>query len=275
MLKTLIFALASITFLNSLIAQNASSFSNKVFLDTIKPANGKSPDFMNRISVGVDVGYDQNYLLTNISNLSFTTIKPLNGYSIGIPFLYKLNSWMSLSTNPSITQKNYKIERTGFYQGIHENFTNSYIQLPIYGHFIFGDKKMKGFLNLGGYGAYWAWAKIAGTESNILNPSSAVYSNSNPLSLLAENEPFNYSQRYQFNKIRDNRLEFGWLLGIGLSYEFTKRYVIFMEGRFTQSITDQQKKYIINQVPRYNQTYNLSIGCLINLGSFKKQHNLN
>jgi hypothetical protein len=88
-----------------------------------------------------------------------------------------------------------------------------------------------------------------------------VYHNSNPKTLFEENKPYNYNQPYEFNSTRDNRFEFGWLLGIGVSYD-AKMYKLFIEGRLTQSMTDQQKKYMINQVPRYNQTYILSVGWL-------------
>jgi len=40
---------------------------------------------------------------------------------------------------------------------------------------------------------------------------------------------------------------------------------VFVEGREIQSLTDQQKNYMINQIPRYNQTFGLTLGCLISL----------
>jgi len=55
--------------------------------------------------------------------------------------------------------------------------------------------------------------------------------------------------------------------GKGMSYDISDKFQVFVEGRYTYSLTDQQKKYMINQVARYNDTYGVSIGFLLNLKS--------
>jgi hypothetical protein len=55
------------------------------------------------------------------------------------------------------------------------------------------------------------------------------------------------------------------VLGIGVSYQLSTRYNLFIEGREIQALTDQQKNYMINQIPRYNQTFALTFGWLIRL----------
>jgi hypothetical protein len=58
------------------------------------------------------------------------------------------------------------------------------------------------------------------------------------------------------------------LAGLGVNYLWRNRYLFFVEGRYTRSLTDQQKAYEINQTPRYNDTYGLSAGCLLRMDQF-------
>jgi len=222
--------------------------------------------------LGIEAGGNKNYLITNNSAQSFTTYNSASGISIGIPVLYQFNEWFALQASPSYTQKNYQINRTGFFQGIYQKNTNGYIQLPIMGNFSFGGEQLRGYANLGVYGAYWLSGNVKGTEPNILNPNDTAYSSSNPSSALNENYGYTYNEKYTFSSIKDNRLELGWVAGMGISYEVNSSYRFFIEGKYTGSFTDQQKKYQTNQVPRYNDTFGISIGCLFSLdnlfGSF-------
>jgi hypothetical protein len=254
-MKRNVFTLISILICSYLSAQNDLSLPGQIETDTTKSDSGR----IKRWLIGLEIGYTKNYLITNISSLPFTVLKPQDGYLVGLRVEYNLNKWLSICSNPNWSQKNYEIERTDFFAGVYEKFTNSYIQLPVFGHFSFGESRVKGFLNMGGYAAYWKSAWVKGSEGNILNPVDTVYFNSNPKTFFEENKPYNYNQQYEFNSTRDNRFELGWLLGIGVSYD-AKKFKLFIEGRLTQSMSDQQKKYMINQVPRYNQTYSLSMG---------------
>ena len=75
----------------------------------------------------------------------------------------------------------------------------------------------------------------------------------------------NYNEKYSFSTVKDNRLEFGWVAGIGASYETENGYRFFIEGRYQYSFTDQQKNYMINQVPRYNDTYGIHLGVMMDM----------
>src|ERR1700712_2571845 len=121
-----------------------------------------------QLSIGFEAGGKKNYLITNNSSQSFTLYKSQSGGSFGIPVSYKVNDWFSLQADPSFIQKNYKIERTDFFEGKYQTNTNTYLQLPVFAHFSFGGQNVKGFINLGGYAAYWAASKIKGSEPNIL-----------------------------------------------------------------------------------------------------------
>ncbi len=216
-------------------------------------------------SVGVEAGSATNYVITNTSSLPFTVTQRSTGYSIGIPVNYRITDWFSVSADPNVMKKNYKVVRTDFFQGVYETHDNTYVQFPLTAHFAFGPGRLKGFLNLGGYIGYWAGGKISGSEPNILNPVDDAFFTSNPSSVFGENKSYSFSEKYAFNATRDNRFEAGWVLGIGVSYQLSTRYNLFIEGREIQALTDQQKNYMINQIPRYNQTFALTFGCLIRL----------
>lgn len=221
----------------------------------LNPAIG----FAQRFSIGVESGYSHNSLITNISGLTNTVYQSVGGYTLAIPMAYSLRSWVSLYSNFNLTQKNYQYTRTGSYSGPYEQYRNAYLQLPLAGRFSWGGK-LKAFLDVGVYGGYWLTGRVRGAELNVLDfslTSSNVYATN----------VYNFNEKYQFSSTRDNRFEFGWLVGLGAAYEFRPGVQGFVEGRNTQALSDQQKDYMTHQVPRYNQTYTVTAGCLISLRS--------
>lgn len=214
-----------------------------------------------QLSVGVSGGYTKNYLYTNAGYRYFTKYDPGTGFSVGVPIRYSVNSWLAFQADPQLIQKNYQQTRTGVFNGIYQATTNQYLQLPIMGHFSFGGQKLRGFLNLGGYVGYWATSASKGVLPFLNGPVET----STEVTTVLENKGAQYfSGSSVFDTRRDRRLEVGLLTGIGLGYQ-AARYNLFVEGRSYQALSDQQKDYMLNQIPRYNQTYVLQIGCLYQL----------
>jgi len=219
-------------------------------------------------SLGLETGYTLNYLITNISSLTDTEYQPIGGFSVAIPVAYALTDWWSLYSDPNLTKKNYEYERTGSFQGVNETYTNTYLQLPFMARFQYGGKKLKGFVNPGFYGGYWLSGRVKGTMPNPLNPVTT--GSTSGTSIFDGLNPYSFNEKYAFNSTKDNRWEFGWILGAGASYQLNSTFQLFVEGRITQSLTDQQKQYMTNQVQRYNQTIGISAGCLVNLKALSK-----
>ncbi len=217
-----------------------------------------------QLSAGIEGGYNKNYLVTNNANRAFTNYQPLSGFTIGIPLQYKIADWFAIETEPTFIQKNYSQQRSAFFVGVYQENYNNYLQLPLMGHFMFGGKRLKGFLNAGLYGAYWMSGTVKGVMPNILDitnnqkPGNSIYNYQNP---------YSFNEAYTFNSRKDNRMEAGWAGGLGISYLLNRRYEVFTEARLLYGFTDQQKKYMINQVPRYNTTYSLNAGVMFH---FKK-----
>lgn len=234
--------------------------------------------------IGAEVGGNQNYLVTNVSSLNSTEIVPKNGLVLSAVLHYKVNDWFSLEATPGFIQKNYQIQRTGYYKGVYQRTRNNYLQLPVSAKFYFGTKKWKGFVDLGGYAAYWASSHIKGAMPNILNqpaynPAYNQYVDppNGPVvfsqTVFDDYTPYYYSQKYQFNKTKDRRLEFGVSTGLGINYVVSPKTNFFAEFKYFNSLTDQQKNYQYGQDARYNETGTILIGFLYNLNiKIKKQH---
>ena len=218
-----------------------------------------------QLYIGLEAGGNQNYLMTNVSSLISTEYVPINGFNAGIPIQYKVNDWFTVEAAPGFIQKNNQMQRTGYYTGIYELTKNNYLQLPVSAQFSFGGQKLRGYLSLGGYAAYWKSSHIKGAMPNILNDpafgtqytTTTVYQN-----VFDAYTPYYYNEKYQFNNTTDNRLELGVTAGVGISYEACSKCKVFAEFKYYDGLTNQQKNYEEEQVPRYNETGTISIGFL-------------
>lgn len=221
-------------------------------------------DAKSQLLLGIGVGISNNYLNTNISNRKSSVIKSDVGYSINLPLHYQVVKWLTIETGPNFIQKNYTLARTDSLLGAYTRFKNTYIQLPLLMHVVYGNR-LKIFIKAGGYIAYWISGHLKGETPNIFSVISTGYGSQVETFALST-----FTEKYIFNSQRDNRIELGWIIGAGLQYKLTNKYSLFTEWSFNQSLTDQQKQYMYNQMPQYNQTSNFLIGGLYVLN--RKHH---
>ncbi|HLZ86954.1 MAG TPA: outer membrane beta-barrel protein [Puia sp.] len=211
---------------------------------------------------GVEAGGTRDYLITTTGGEAFTSYHGATGFLVDIPVQYRVNDWLAFESGAGFEQKNYMMSRTGFFQGVGQKNSNGYLQLPLLGDCSFGGKKIRGFVKAGVYGAYWLTGRIKGNSPNILNTTDTT--TLNPSGVLNVDNGYTYNQRYAFSS-KDNRIELGWLAGAGIRYQVNGLLCLYLEGRYAGAFTDQQKKYQLNQTPRYNSTYGIGIGSLFNL----------
>jgi Outer membrane protein beta-barrel domain len=228
-----------------------------LFLMTLKPICLNA-----QLLMGLETGISYNHLKTNISNETSTLNKSKIGYSFGARVEYKLAKKISLIVDPNWVQKNYSEQRIDSFAGIYQNHINDYAQVPIAVSFYFGGRKFQGFFLGGVYGGYWVHGKLKGRIPNLLNSSDSASSNGQSTDYLQLTA---YNVNYSFDSRRDNRFEFGYLAGAGVKFLQTEHCTFFTELIYNRSLTDQQKKYMIIQDARYNQTYQFSLGVLIKL----------
>ena len=209
-----------------------------------------------------------NYLSTSNASEPFTNYEGMRGWNVGVPVGYRFFDWLSVQAAPTYIGKNYNIVRTGFFTGVYQKNYNNYYSLPLTVRLSFGGESLRGFVDAGGYAAYWASGRQAGTEANILNEVDTSYQTVNPTSILGENYPYSYDNKYAFNNMKDNRMEFGLIGGLGISYELNETYQFYIEGRYLRAMTDQEKNYEIHQAPRYNDNFGVMIGCTFSVNRF-------
>lgn len=225
-----------------------------LFLITLLPFTARS-----QWLTGIETGMSFNYLYTNISNREFTVIRPGVGFALGIPLQIVFRSWLLAGMEPEVIQKNYLIARTGSLNGVYARHKNTYLQLPLTMSAVYG-KRLKVFVSGGFYAGYWLSGSLKGMIPDIFSSNVNIDGGSQ------QSESFRlvaYHQKYFFDHERDNRIEFGSVVGIGMRYVLNSEYDLFIKCSYYQSLTDQQKKYMVNQIPQYNRTVVFSAGCMI------------
>ncbi|MDB5089455.1 MAG: hypothetical protein JWR09_3449 [Mucilaginibacter sp.] len=203
--------------------------------------------------LGFDAGVSNNVLNTNITNRASTVINSKSGYLVELLYEHRMSRLFYIKISPNIIQKNYTIKRTDSLSGVFTQYNNTYLQLPFKLGVNYG-QQLQIFSEFGCYLGYWLSGNVNGDVPDIFS----VTNNNNQQTFSLSS----FNQGYSFNIIRDNRFEFGWVANAGLKYKVSTRYTIFINGCYYQSLSDQQKKYMINQVPQYNQTFTFSSGCM-------------
>ncbi len=161
----------------------------------------------------------------------------------------------SLDLGLSFVQKAYAINHTDTTLAVlNQRTRNDYLQMPAGAGFYGIHKKLTFFLSGGVYFGYWVHGNVQGAVPNLLNTAAPFP------------QPSSYNQKYSFDSHRDQRWEFGWQTGGGLSYHAEDGAEPFIGVRFYQSLTDQQKNYMVDQVPRYNRTLAFSFGLIKTIG---------
>jgi hypothetical protein len=218
---------------------------------------------LKKLSVGLEGGWTYNILYTSAGYRAFTEYEPENGFSLGIPVQYDFFDWLAVRSGFSYIQKNYAYGRTSGFGGMKELrsvWTNGFIEFPVTARFSFGGSRLRGFLNLGGFLGFWAHSSIKGTSPGwSSNPFDADYV-----------DYVSYDEQVEWDDRRDNRFDAGLLAGAGVQYRLGA-FSFYVEGRFNYGLTDLQKDYMLNMVPRINDTLCVQAGVMVYPGVFKKK----
>lgn len=193
--------------------------------------------------VGVNGGADNNHFIIDKHYQTDYVYDDRWGVTLGYAMgQYDINDWLGIRAELDWTQKNYRHHRQ-VNQLMDYKYVNNYLQLPVMASFSFGGQKLRGFCNAGIYGGYWLTSGREGFESNTF--TERVYE---------------FSEDISFNSERDQRLDFGFLGGLGLEYRFAKHWAAQVELRYYYSCVSQQKDYMHVKDPRYNSTLVLQAG---------------
>lgn len=227
-----------------------------------------SPIFVRgQLNTGIGTGISQNSLNNNQHSNPLTAYDMVDGRIIEIVLQYSLQKHITLGLEPSVIGKHYKIVRSDYYQGVYQATYNTYIQLPILLTFHISNPRIMGGISAGGYTAYWANSRRKGIIPNLSNLS---LQDSNYKNVFQNMEPFSYNETYNFNAKLDNRWEFGCVAGLDFQYTLFSQLAYFISARYYYALTNQNKKYSINQEHRYNETLAVSTGLLFKVNIHEK-----
>ena len=175
------------------------------------------------------------------------------GWTAGIFGQYDLNGFLALRTEVNWTVKSYRQYRTGLLDKINYRTDNGYLQVPLMVSFSFGGEKVKGFLNLGGYGGYWVTGYNSGSYATLV-------ANIDEKSKTLGPRFVNGVWGTEFLTERDNRLDLGLAGGVGASWRFHRLFSVSAEARCYYSMRSFQKDYMKIKDPRYNTTFAFQAG---------------
>jgi len=197
-------------------------------------------------------------------NTTTTNTKPFNSREQSLPgtyanlfATYDINNWLTFQSDLEYIQKNTKLERGGFYEGIYTSTYYDFIQLPITSRFRLATGKFQAFINVGGFLGYCLGGKTKGITANMIHSLESPNSNSKIIDLFNA-EGFN--TRFKMNKIDHNRFEAGYVIGAGLQHQVTSNNWIFCQIRYYYDITNQYKEAGVFPLRSYNQTVQISLG---------------
>ena len=164
------------------------------------------------------------------------------GGTAGISGQYDVTDWLGVRADLNWTQKNYRKHRMVL-DKINHKYQNDYLQLPVMASFSFGGKKLRGFCNLGMYGAYWLDSYRRGSDYNFFTNQTVLF-----------------SEKVKLNSERDRRWDFGFVGGIGAEYRITPHWAAQAEVRYYYSVTSTTKQYMHVKDYRYNNTTAIQLG---------------
>ena len=186
--------------------------------------------------VGVTGGAGYNVFSMDKQYLDDYQIEGRWGATWGISGQYDINSWLAVRADLNWTQKNYRKHRV-ILSEMDFKYQNDYLQLPVMASFSVGGQKLRGFCNLGVYGGYWLNSRREGSDYNNFGEYT-----------------INFSEKVEFNSDRDQRLDFGFLGGLGLEYRITPHWAAQAEVRYYYGTVSTQKQYMRLKDYRYNST---------------------
>ena len=215
--------------------------------------------------VGLTAGYSRNTLSMDTGYAYDLRYEARDGFTVGIPVQYDFCDWFGLRADLTFVQKGHKMLRTDELNAIYTDTRNNYLQLPVMANFSFGGKRVRGFLNAGGYIGSWLSSHRNGVTRRFFTEEAGDENG-----LIVPENRYEFDEKAPFDSRRDNRFEAGLVGGVGVSYRVMPRIELQAEGRCYYALTDMQKDYMKFRVPRYNTTFVLQVGCSVLLGKTNK-----
>jgi uncharacterized membrane protein YeaQ/YmgE (transglycosylase-associated protein family) len=217
-----------------------------------------SDGVFHQVYLGISGGYAANYLYTSTGYRALTHYETGHSFTVGLTARWAFFDWLSVQIEPSFIQKNYSQVRTGVFSEIYYTVTNSFVDVPLLVNLSWRVyKSLSVFASAGAYLGVWVHSHIEGVAmeftDNTWDKKTMYY--------------YSYDEDLPFDKRRDNQFDAGLLAGIGVKYD-ARSFCVYVECRFNYGLTDLQKDYMKNMVPRINDTLTIQAGIQFNASIF-------
>lgn len=209
-----------------------------------------------QLYAGIQSGYTRNRPDMDLSQLSYTRDASAGGYYFGFSLRDALAKHFYCQSVLSIIQKNYSLVRTGPYNGVYEDFSNTYIHIPLMAGWVISHNRVGFSLHAGTYVDIWLSGRIKGNVPDIFSPVLANNNSQSPESLALAH----FDEARTFNPKTDRRLEWGILCSPEINYSFREMNAVSLGITWLRALTDQQKTYMIDQQVRRNRSLLVAIG---------------
>ena len=214
--------------------------------------------------VGFQAGYTHNSLTTESGYFYDRRYVALGGFTAGVPVQYVFNDWLAVQAEVSYVQKNYGMRRSGFYDALREDRTNHYLSVPLFARFSFVGQNCA---------VFWMrdFMPAAGWPAGVRGQRSRFLRRTRRKTIC----PALATRQVCMRMTRNMRLihvattvsreahwwAWGWSI-VSLPYGLS-----WPSAAYHHSLTDMQKDYMRDRVPRYLNTFLFQVGVLFTLGS--------
>ena len=217
-------------------------------------------------SVGIMAGYDYNVYSVAKGYAYDYRYGGKGGLEVTVPVQYNCLEWLGLRADLSYLQKGHTMHRTGVYEGMWTDTRDHYLHVPLMLSFSFGGKKVRGWVDAGGYIGGWLSSWQKGVASI---PIGNEPDQEGAFKYYQDVRGYYFDEKVEFLDRRDQRFDAGLTGVAGVGWKVTPLVEVRLEGVCWYSLIDTASRTPDNVAPRYNTTWAIRLGCAFHFGERK------
>lgn len=214
-------------------------------------------------SAGLLAGYDYNVYSLAKGYAYDYRYGGRGGLEVTVPVQYNFFDWLGIRADVSYVQKGHSMHRTGVYEGLYTDTRDHYIHVPLMVSFSFGGRKVRGWVDAGGYVGGWLASHRSGVDAR---PIGVAPDQEGPFKYYYDERYYRFDEKVQFLDRRDQRFDAGLTGVAGVGWKVIPAVELRIEGVCWYSLVDTASKTPDNVAPRYNTTWALRLGCAFHFG---------
>lgn len=213
-----------------------------------------------KFRVSLSGGLNDNDITYNTSNRVDTEYVGESGNYFKAGFAFKVYKNLHIQTGLMYLNKNYRYQRTGYYEGIYTNYNTRYFNVPV----MLGIKPFYESLKNTRFnfeimgGAYAGWWNTLERDGVVQTFPELDFEVGFP------KKEFKESYDFDKNINKFNRVDYGLIAETRFAFRIYKQFDLFAEYSFMYGLSDNQKEEIRKPSRYYYTTSNYGIGVSYN-----------